>query len=265
MTATTFPPGTLVRARGRDWLVIPGGTDGMLRARPLGGSDAETTLLLPRVRPPSPGGVRPAHRRRPRRRQPRPAAARRVAAVVSGHRRPVPLLRQDRRHPPQLSAGAADDGRRPGHHPAADRRRRRHRQDRRSGPDRGRTAGHRGRRTPGGAVLPPAGPAVAGRAADQVRHRRPTLAALDGQPAATQRAVRIHHLPALPVPGDLHRLHQAAHPPRRIRRPLPGIGDRRRSPHLRRRPPPPPSTPRPTCATRCCASSPTTRPAICCC
>lgn len=47
MTQTTFPAGTLVRARGRDWLVIPGGSDGMPRARPLGGSDAETTLLLP--------------------------------------------------------------------------------------------------------------------------------------------------------------------------------------------------------------------------
>ena len=34
-------------------------------------------------------------------------------------------------------------------------------------------------------------------------------------------------LPALPVPGDLHRLHQAAQPPRRVRRPLPRTGDRR--------------------------------------
>ena len=32
---------------------------------------------------------------------------------------------------------------------------------------------------------------------------------------------------------DLHRLHQAAHPPRRVRRALPGPGDRRRGPHLR--------------------------------
>ncbi|MCB0939264.1 MAG: DEAD/DEAH box helicase [Mycobacterium sp.] len=54
MTATTFPAGSLVRARGRDWLVIPGGTDGMLRARPLGGSDAETTLLLPEQDHPTP-------------------------------------------------------------------------------------------------------------------------------------------------------------------------------------------------------------------
>ena len=54
MTAPTFPAGSLVRARGRDWLVIPGGTDGMLRARPLGGTDAETTLLLPEQDRPTP-------------------------------------------------------------------------------------------------------------------------------------------------------------------------------------------------------------------
>ena len=50
----------------------------------------------------------------------------------------------------------------------------------------------------------------------QVRHRRPTAAALHRQPA--QSAVGIDDLPALPAPGDLHRLHQATHPPRRIRR-----------------------------------------------
>ena len=59
MTATTFPAGSLVRARGRDWLVIPGGTDGMLRARPLGGSDAETTLLLPEFDHPTPAVFAP--------------------------------------------------------------------------------------------------------------------------------------------------------------------------------------------------------------
>lgn len=59
MTGPTFPPGTLVRARGRDWLVIPGGTDGMLRARPLGGSDAETTLLLPKFDDPTPAVFAP--------------------------------------------------------------------------------------------------------------------------------------------------------------------------------------------------------------
>lgn len=57
--STTFPPGTLVRARGRDWLIIPGGTDGMLCARPLGGSDAETTLLIPRLDGPTPATFPP--------------------------------------------------------------------------------------------------------------------------------------------------------------------------------------------------------------
>ena len=59
MTATAFPAGSLVRARGRDWLVIPGGTDGMLRARPLGGSDADTTLLLPDFDHPTPAVFTP--------------------------------------------------------------------------------------------------------------------------------------------------------------------------------------------------------------
>lgn len=59
MTATVFPAGSLVRARGRDWLVIPGGTDGMLRARPLGGSDADTTLLLPEFDNPTPAVFTP--------------------------------------------------------------------------------------------------------------------------------------------------------------------------------------------------------------
>ena len=59
MTATVFPAGSLVRARGRDWLVIPGGTDGMLRARPLGGSDADTTLLLPDFDHPTPAVFTP--------------------------------------------------------------------------------------------------------------------------------------------------------------------------------------------------------------
>lgn len=59
MTDTTYLPGTLVRARGRDWLVIPGGTDGLLCARPLGGTDAETTLLLPDFDQPAPAVFEP--------------------------------------------------------------------------------------------------------------------------------------------------------------------------------------------------------------
>ena len=47
MTVTDFHPGTLVTARGRDWLVLPGSPPGTLLVRPLGGRDDETTLLLP--------------------------------------------------------------------------------------------------------------------------------------------------------------------------------------------------------------------------
>ncbi|WP_331717031.1 hypothetical protein [Rhodococcus qingshengii] len=47
MTVTDFPPGTLINARGRDWLVLPGASEGTILARPLGGRDDETTVLLP--------------------------------------------------------------------------------------------------------------------------------------------------------------------------------------------------------------------------
>ncbi|ORM37130.1 helicase-related protein [Williamsia sp. 1135] len=47
MTVTDFPAGTLINARGRDWLVLPGASEGTILARPLGGRDDETTVLLP--------------------------------------------------------------------------------------------------------------------------------------------------------------------------------------------------------------------------
>lgn len=40
-------PGTLVTARGREWLVLPGSTPELVLARPLGGADDETNALLP--------------------------------------------------------------------------------------------------------------------------------------------------------------------------------------------------------------------------
>ena len=54
MTKTHYPAGTLVRARGRDWLVLPGAPHGLLLARPLGGRDEETTVLLPEFDAPQP-------------------------------------------------------------------------------------------------------------------------------------------------------------------------------------------------------------------
>ena len=50
-----FPPGSLVRVRGRDWVVLPSsGDDDLLLVRPLGGTDDEVTgiyLPLEEVRP----------------------------------------------------------------------------------------------------------------------------------------------------------------------------------------------------------------------
>ncbi|MCF8784364.1 helicase-related protein [Rhodococcus ruber] len=60
MTETIdFPAGTLVHARGRDWLVLPGGPDGMVLARPLGGREDETTILLPALDHPRPAVFTP--------------------------------------------------------------------------------------------------------------------------------------------------------------------------------------------------------------
>lgn len=43
---TTYAPGALVRARHREWVVLPDSTDELLVVRPLGGTDDETTGLL---------------------------------------------------------------------------------------------------------------------------------------------------------------------------------------------------------------------------
>jgi superfamily II DNA or RNA helicase len=55
--------GTLVRARGREWVVLPGSTEGLLKLRPLGGAQVEETGILTsleRVEPASFGLPDPA-------------------------------------------------------------------------------------------------------------------------------------------------------------------------------------------------------------
>jgi superfamily II DNA or RNA helicase len=59
ITAPEFRPGTLVHARGRDWLVLPGPVAGALIARPLGGADDETTALLPALEEIRPASFEP--------------------------------------------------------------------------------------------------------------------------------------------------------------------------------------------------------------
>lgn len=50
-TAALSKPGTLIQARGREWVVLPDSTDTLLLARPLGGLDEEATGILPAVEP----------------------------------------------------------------------------------------------------------------------------------------------------------------------------------------------------------------------
>ena len=47
----THAQGTLVRARGREWVVLPGSSDDFLRLRPLGGSDDEIAGLYTPIEP----------------------------------------------------------------------------------------------------------------------------------------------------------------------------------------------------------------------
>jgi superfamily II DNA or RNA helicase len=47
----SYSPGTLIRARGREWVVLPDSADDLLMARPLGGLDEEITGILPDVEP----------------------------------------------------------------------------------------------------------------------------------------------------------------------------------------------------------------------
>lgn len=49
--ASLSSPGTLVRARGREWVVLPGSTADLLRLRPLGGLDEEEAGLLVALEP----------------------------------------------------------------------------------------------------------------------------------------------------------------------------------------------------------------------
>lgn len=45
--AVRFAPGTLVRARGREWVVLPDSEPDMLVLRPLGGGDDDSAAVLP--------------------------------------------------------------------------------------------------------------------------------------------------------------------------------------------------------------------------
>lgn len=48
---TTFPPGTLVKARGREWVVLPDSSDAVLLVRPIGGLDEEVVGICRIIEP----------------------------------------------------------------------------------------------------------------------------------------------------------------------------------------------------------------------
>ena len=42
-----FAPGALVKARGREWIVLPGSSAAKLRLRPLTGTEQDAVVLAP--------------------------------------------------------------------------------------------------------------------------------------------------------------------------------------------------------------------------
>ncbi|MHB9099199.1 MAG: hypothetical protein ACYC5X_15390, partial [Syntrophales bacterium] len=50
-TTTLSKPGTLIHARGREWVVLPDSSDTLLLVRPVGGLDEEITGILPSIEP----------------------------------------------------------------------------------------------------------------------------------------------------------------------------------------------------------------------
>ncbi len=48
-TNSGFAPGTLVHARGREWVVLPDSEPDFLVLRPLGGGDDDTAAVFPAI------------------------------------------------------------------------------------------------------------------------------------------------------------------------------------------------------------------------
>ena len=57
MPDTTFNPGSIVRARGREWVVLPGSTSDELKLRPVSGSAEDQTVIVPSLEPVPPASA----------------------------------------------------------------------------------------------------------------------------------------------------------------------------------------------------------------
>ncbi|WP_448582271.1 DEAD/DEAH box helicase [Thermaurantiacus sp.] len=51
MSALKFSPGDMVRARGREWIVLPSPSEDLLNVRPLSGTDDDAQLIVPALEP----------------------------------------------------------------------------------------------------------------------------------------------------------------------------------------------------------------------
>ncbi len=51
MNALNFSPGDMVRARGREWIVLPSPSEELLHVRPLSGTDEDAQLIIPALEP----------------------------------------------------------------------------------------------------------------------------------------------------------------------------------------------------------------------
>ena len=231
LTTAEFQIGSLVRARGREWVVLPESTPGLLVLQPLGGGVDDIAGVLPDIEHVTPASFPPP------------------TADDLGDDRSARLLRDALRIgfrssggpfrclagiavvPPALPARATAARPSPGHRAAPDRRRRRHRQDDRGRADRRRAPGHRERRPIGGAVPAVARRAVARRTGHQVRARGRTRPARHDHPPGAQPRVRPIGVRGPPGHDRVHRLHQGRAPTQRLPARSPRPGHHRRGPH----------------------------------
>ena len=237
MTATAtldVAVGSLVRARGREWVVLPGTTPDFLLLQPLGGGSDDVAGVFPDegVEPatfPPPtaddlGDAASTDLLRTALRVGFPLAPARSARWPASPSAPrsyqyVPLLMALRQDTVRLLI--ADDV---GIGKTIE-----------AGLIAAELLAQGDVAAPRRALLARPGRAVAARAARQVRHRRRAGADQHRQaPRARPDAQRVALRP-LPVRHRLHRLHQVRPPPPRVPAPLPRAGHRRRGPQLRRR------------------------------
>ena len=108
----TFKPGDLVRARGREWVVLPEARHDLLRLRPLGGAEDDATLIYLPLEPerPVPATFDPPNPDVPGSLTSALLLRDALSPEAAGRCRSVPELRQSQRRAPYLSAGAPAHG-----------------------------------------------------------------------------------------------------------------------------------------------------------